>query len=406
MSNTPKLRFKEFSSKWNNVLLEDFAVRGSGHTPNKKIDSYYNGGIKWISLADSNKLDNGLIVDTDIEISQDGLNNSSAVLHPKGTVLLSRDAGVGKSAVMGRDMAVSQHFIVWRTKEKLNNWFLYYILQILKPEFERIAIGSTIKTIGLPYFKKLAIIIPSKQEQEKIVSFLSSLDIKIEQLRRKEELLKQYKKGIMQKIFSQKIRFKADDGSEFSDWEEKKLGDVFTRIKTKNHENNQNVLTISAQYGLINQKKFFNKSVAAKDVTGYYLLGKGDFAYNKSYSNGYPMGAIKKLNNYDKGVVSTLYICFRINSGYDESFYEKYFDSGFLNRKLHKIAQEGARNHGLLNISVVEFFNDIKIPVPLNQEQTKIANFLSSIDSKIEQVQTQLEATKKFKKGLLQQMFV
>ena len=104
--------------------------------------------------------------------------------------------------------------------------------------------------------------------------------------------------------------------------------------------------------------------------------------------------------------MSTLYICFRINSGYDSSFYEKYFNSGFLNRELHKIAQEGARNHGLLNISVVEFFNDIKIPVPVYEEQTKIANFLSSIDTKIEQVQNQLKQTKEFKKALLQQMFV
>ena len=205
---------------------------------------------------------------------------------------------------------------------------------------------------------------------------------------------------------AQEIRFKKDDGSEFCEWEEKSLGEIFKRITTKNKENNPNVLTISAQFGLINQEKFFNKSVSAKDVTGYYLLENGDFAYNKSYSNGYPMGAIKRLNKYDKGVVSTLYICFRINSGYDSSFYEKYFNSGFLNRELHKIAQEGARNHGLLNISVVEFFNDIKIPVPVYEEQTKIANFLSSIDTKIEQVQNQLKQTKEFKKALLQQMFV
>jgi len=142
---------------------------------------------------------------------------------------------------------------------------------------------------------------------------------------------------------------------EFSgEWEEKKFGEVFERITRKNKENNSNVLTISAQQGLVNQKNYFNKSVSSKDIRGYYLLHKNDFAYNKSYSNGYPLGAIKKLSRYNKGVVSTLYICFKAKSN-NVLFLEQFFNSGYLNKEIHKIAQEGARNHGLLNISVVEF---------------------------------------------------
>lgn len=118
------------------------------------------------------------------------------------------------------------------------------------------------------------------------------------------------------------------------------------------------------------------------------------------------MGAIKRLNRYEKGVVSTLYICFEIIGNNIGEFYEHFFDSGNQNRAIHKIAQEGARNHGLLNISVVEFFRDIKIPKPHPDEQKRIADFLSSLDQKINATDKQLKAAQDFKKGLLQQMFV
>ena len=200
----PKLRFREFwdAGEWEEKKLEDLSIRGSGHTPNKSEPSYYNGGIKWVSLADSNKLDNRYIYETKIEISKEGLKNSSAVLHPSGTVIISRDAGVGKSAVLYSPMAVSQHFIVWRCDDsKLSNWFLYYFLQVLKPQFEAIATGSTIKTIGLPYFKELRIFIPLLPEQQKIADCLTSIDEAIAAQSQEIELLKLHKKGLMQQLF-------------------------------------------------------------------------------------------------------------------------------------------------------------------------------------------------------------
>ena len=204
----PKLRFKEFKKDgpWERKQLEGLAKRGSGHTPNKQMPSYYDGGIKWVSLADSNKLDNRYIYDTKIHISKEGIENSSAVLHPAGAVILSRDAGVGKSAVLYSEMAVSQHFIVWTcNKSKLFNWYLYYVLQLLKPAFESIAVGSTIKTIGLPYFKELAIPVPSIKEQQKIASCLSSLDELITEQAEKIEQLKKHKMGLMQGLFPKMI---------------------------------------------------------------------------------------------------------------------------------------------------------------------------------------------------------
>ena len=146
--------------EWKVTLLDNAAKRGSGHTPDKKHPEYWNGNIKWISLADSDALDNIYISDTFAKITPLGIANSSAVLHPAGTVVLSRDAGIGKSAIMSTAMAVSQHFMAWRCGPQLDNKFLYYWLQREKPEFERIGIGNTIKAIGLLYFRNLKIPFP------------------------------------------------------------------------------------------------------------------------------------------------------------------------------------------------------------------------------------------------------
>jgi type I restriction enzyme S subunit len=137
---------------WGMPLLDSIAKRGSGHTPDKKHPEYWNGPIKWVSLRDSDALDKVFIEETAATITPGGIANSSAVLHPAGTVVLSRDAGVGKSAIMKTEMAVSQHFMAWQCGATLDNIYLYYWLQAAKPEFERIAMGNTIKTIGLPFF--------------------------------------------------------------------------------------------------------------------------------------------------------------------------------------------------------------------------------------------------------------
>lgn len=182
--------------------LEDLAKRGSGHTPSKSHPEYYNGGIKWVSLADSKRLDNGLISETAIKISEEGIKNSSAVLHREGTVFISRDAGIGKSAVMSEPMAVSQHFIAWTCKPRLlSNWFLYHLLQNTKPHFERAATGSTIKTIGLQFFINLTFCVPALAEQQRIADCLNSLDSLLTAETQKLETLKNHKKGLMQRLF-------------------------------------------------------------------------------------------------------------------------------------------------------------------------------------------------------------
>jgi type I restriction enzyme S subunit len=192
--------------EWQCELLDDLAVRGSGHTPNKNFPEYWNGGVKWISLADSYRLDRLYITDTEYEISQLGIQNSSAVMHPTGTVVLSRDAGVGKSAITTEPMAVSQHFMCWRCDDRLNKHFLYYWLQFKKRMFENIAMGSTILTIGLPYFKRLRVAAPANTEEQKMVGdCLQSVDKTIFSLEADLEKKKQQKHGLMHDLLTGRV---------------------------------------------------------------------------------------------------------------------------------------------------------------------------------------------------------
>lgn len=197
--------------QWQYELLDNLAHRGSGHTPNKDHPEYWNGGIKWVSLADSNKLDQLYISDTELEISHKGIVNSSAVLHPAGIVVLSRDAGVGKSAITSEPMAVSQHFMCWKCDQKMDNHFLYYWLQFNKRTFENIAMGSTILTIGLPYFKRLKIACPVElAEQQVIAKKLKSADTRIFAMRDHLAKLRQQKLGLMQDLLTGKVAVNMD----------------------------------------------------------------------------------------------------------------------------------------------------------------------------------------------------
>lgn len=290
---------------------------------------------------------------------------------------------------------------------KIDSDYLYQFLPLRAKYFERLSRGNMIPGITRDDILTTILPLPSLPEQQKIATFLTAVDGRLAGLRRKRAALERYKRGVMQQLLSGERRLRDEKGMTFPKWETMKLGRAFRRIKRKNTANNQNILTISAQQGLVNQQDYFNKSVAAKDVTGYYLIKQGEFAYNKSYSKGYPYGAIKRLNNYEQGVLSTLYICFSVaQKDIHSNFMEQYFEGGMLNHEVSKIAQEGARNHGLLNVSVVEFFKDIKISVPSLPEQRRIATFLRALDDRLALVERQLAGAEAFKRGLLQRMFV
>lgn len=166
-------------------------------------------------------------------------------------------------------------------------------------------------------------------------------------------------------------------------WEQRKLGELARRVTRKNAEHESDLpLTISAQYGLVDQRTFFNSQVASKDMSGYYLLRKGEFAYNKSTSTDSPWGAIKQLVKYDKGCVSTLYICFELLEA-DPDYLVAYYETDRWHKAVQLVAAEGARNHGLLNISPDDFF-ETQLTLPMDKaEQECIGKYFSSLDNLI-----------------------
>lgn len=191
------------------------------------------------------------------------------------------------------------------------------------------------------------------------------------------------------------------------DWSIHKLSDFTKRVTRKNKSLIcNNVLTIAAQYGLVSQNEFFNKNVASNNLSGYYLLQKGEFAYNKSYSGDYTWGAIKRLDAFTEGVLSTLYICFSVDENICNSDYlANYFESTKWHEELKNIAGEGARNHGLLNVAVDDFFNT-KHRFPSPQEQQHIANTLNCIAAKLDKEQSLLASFSRQRTYLLRSMFV
>ena len=204
-----------------------------------------------------------------------------------------------------------------------------------------------------------------------------------------------------QKALVPKLRFPGFEG----EWHTVRLSDFTDRITRKNSQNESDLpLTISSKDGLVDQISYFNKTVASKDMSGYYLLLNGEFAYNKSYSVGFDFGSIKRLDRYPMGALSTLYICFSVKN-YDSDFIKTYFDSLKWYKEIYMIAAEGARNHGLLNVPTEDFFAT-RHTLPTNlKEQKKIAAFMKLLERRIDAQRRLVEALKSYKRGALSKLF-
>jgi type I restriction enzyme S subunit len=203
----------------------------------------------------------------------------------------------------------------------------------------------------------------------------------------------------MQQLLTGKKRLKGFSG----EWKEKKMSDLFDRVIRKNTEGNTTVVTISAQRGFVRQTDFFNKNIASEITENYFLVRKGEYCYNKSYSNGYPWGVTKRLKGFEQAVVTTLYICFGVKNKIkiNADFFEHYFEANLLDKGLTKIAHEGGRAHGLLNVTPSDFFS-LKVTIPLNEEQTAIAAVLEKATEEVKIYEQKLAALKEQKRGLMQ----
>ncbi len=409
--NVPKLRFPEFEGDWGNKSLQEISVNGFSNgvfNDPQKVGS----GYRLINVKD---MYSGESIDveslTKLELDEKEFFKNKAEY---GDIFFTRSSlvkeGIAYSNVLlekAENITYDGHLIKFSPNQ--SSYLPELIALVLKTDTSRrqfVARGKTgtMTTIGQDDVATVKIFCPSLKEQEKIASFLGAVDRRLTQLRRKQELLQTYKRGVMQKIFSQQIRFKQADGSPFPDWENKPLGKLATRQTKKNEDQAIiRVLTNSAIRGVIDQQDYFNKDIAnSENLAGYYVIEKGDYVYNPRISVNAPVGPINK-NRIGLGVMSPLYTIFRFKSK-ENTFYEQYFHTSLWHKYMCSIANYGAR-HDRMNIATSDFMN-LSLPCPSSEEQQKIVNFLTGIDRKIETLSRQINLTEQFKKGLLQKMFV
>lgn len=378
----PKIRFKGYQEDWEQRKFADFTWdAGKRNKEDLDLEPYAitneHGFIRQRDAHD----DFGYMKDTD--------RKAYNIVQPNSFAYNPARINVGSIGYYKgvENVIVSSLYEVFQTDNYVNDRFLWHWLK--SDEFprwiEKLQEGSVRLYF---YYDKLCecqLYMPSLEEQEKIATFLDDLDHLITLHQRKCEETKTLKKYMLQKMFPQnghsvpEIRF-----SGFTeDWEQRKLVDLVDRVTRKNQDLVSELpLTISAQYGLIDQNEFFDKRVASKDVSGYYLIENGEFAYNKSTSTDAPWGAIKRLDRYKNGVLSTLYIVFGIkeNNPVDSDFLVSYYSTNLWHKGIHEIAAEGARNHGLLNIAPADFF-ETKLMIPQDiEEQKKIGKYFEELE--------------------------
>lgn len=348
----------------------------------------------------------GKFIETD-KVSVDNPNSSQFILREGDIVFARTGATVGKTYLYdSKDgQLVFAGFLI-RFTPNSNKAIPYYI----KTCTETASYWNWVRVIsqrsGQPginsvEYGAIKLAVPPMEEQRKIADILGVWDEAIEKHSRLIEKLELRKRALMQRLLTGRTRLPGFT----TPWQKVKLGEICKRVIRRNEENCQNVMTISAQRGFVSQTDFFNKSVASSTLDNYYLVLNDEFRYNKSYSNGYPMGAIKRLKEADKAVVTTLYICFSITDKQKLSidFFEQYCENGEFNQGLMKIANEGGRAHGLLNVTPTDFFSLVML-LPSLPEQKAIAEVLTTADDEIATHRKRLDALRLQKRGLMQQL--
>jgi len=386
----PQLRFAEFEGEWKSTHIGNVLTIGSGkdykHLKEGDIPVYGTGGF--MAYVD------------------DYLYEGESVC-------------IGRKGTIDNPIYLNEKFWTVDTlfyTHKFNNCLPKFIF----PIFQRINWYKYNEASGVPSLSKktidsIKINLPTLPEQQKIASFLTAVDTKLQQLTKKKELLQQYKKGVMQKLFSQQLRFKPvlsgvegqQDGSNYPDWEEKKLKDVLYEHKTKNNDGSvTEVFSVAKEKGVINQIEHLGRSYAADSTLHYKVAFPGDLIYTKSPTKDFPFGIIKQNLTGRKGLVSPLYVVTRPETNSLGFMFHCYFLSWVnVYNYLVPLVQKGAKN--TMNINNDDFLNGAKFILPVSkEEQQQIASYLSALDTKIETVTQQMENTQQFKKGLLQQLFV
>ena len=405
----PKIRFKSFEKRWESYRLSEYSNYRRGSFPQPYGNKEWYGGnnaMPFVQVVDV--LENlRLAADTKQKIST--LAKPMSVFVPSDSVIVTLQGSIGRVAITQYDAYVDRTILIFEDYISQTNkeFWAYTIRNKFEIESQK-APGGTIKTITKEALSDFKVSIPEYTEQSAIGSLFRTLDDLLASYKENLASYQSLKATMLSKMFPKAGRTVPEirlDGFE-GEWVEKRLKDISKRVTRKNNDLvSERALTISAQFGLIDQEEFFQKKIASKDVSGYYLIKKGEFAYNKSYSTGYPLGAIKRLDKYENGVLSTLYILFKAVD-VDSDYLAHYYESDKWHREVSMCAAEGARNHGLLNIAPADFFNTRLVMPKELEEQQAIGSYFSNLDNLINSHQEKISQLETLKKKLLQDMFI
>lgn len=409
----PKLRFKEFDGDWGFKKIADIS---ECIVPGRNKPKLFDGDIPWVTTPDLK--DKTYVSDTrsNYYISEEEAKTVGSKIVPANSVIMSCVGDLGLFAINTTPIVINQQLHAFILDDhKYSSLFILNALSKNQDYIEKVATKTALPYLNKDNCNSIPLFLCSFKEQIKIASFLSSVDEKISQLTQKHELLSQYKQGMMQKLFSQQIRFKADDGSEFREWEEKTLKDFII-----NHVGGAsltpNDFVSESEYEVIPKKAItFNGRLRLDENSPTYctkLFFEENFknTVNKDYlitvlrdlvPSGPSIGYIVQFQSSKTYILAQGVYGFQITSNLNKAFLIH-----FSNTKQYRLVMKSIMvGSTQVHIRNQDFFG-IQIPVPCQEEQTKIANFLSSIDQKIVVVAQQIEQAKQWKKGLLQQMFV
>jgi type I restriction enzyme S subunit len=389
----PKLRFPEFEGDWEIKKLGEIVdEKSKKFNPIKELNS-----TKCIELEHLESNTGQLLGYIE------GLNSGSIKNRfEKGDILFGKLRPYLKKYLKAPfDGVCSSEIWVLKGKNLLNDFLLYLIQTDVFFDLVNISSGSKMPRADWGVVSSGEFNIPLLSEQTKIANFLTAIDERLQALQQKKSLLEQYKKGVMQQIFNQELRFKRDDGSDFPDWEEKTLGEITFKTDKKNKDKEVlPVYSISNKNGFVHQSEQFDGVDSVErgyDTSLYKIVESGTFAYNPARIN---VGSIGYSGNLKRVLVSSLYVCFKTISTVDNQFFSQFLETKYFNDSVNRSSEGGIRLY-----LFYENFSQIKIKLPSLSEQQKIANFLNAIDEKINKVNQQIEFTQTYKKGLLQQMF-
>lgn len=407
----PKLRFPEFKGNWEKKKINEIAEKiNSGKTPLGGETVYTENGVTFIRSQNIN--DDKLLLDNVVYIPEEinkGMKNS--VVKPNDILLNITGASLGRSCVVPQNFTtgnVNQHVCIVRLNEKNNPNFIQSFFSSFKGQiiFQSLQTGSGREGLNFESIKGIKINLPFLPEQQKIASFLTSVDERLTLLAQQKEKLELYKKGVMQQIFSQKLRFKDENGEDYPDWEEKKLGEIcklqggFAFKSNEFKETGIPVIRISnisnhTNHIDLNSIVFYNKIEKDENFT----IKKGDLIIAMS---GATTGKSSIYNlEYYAYLNQRVGLFKSLTNKLEYNFLIQFVFSDFFKKQLDSLLVAGAQP----NISSKDI-ESLSLPFPATEEQQKIASFLSAIDVQIEGVSKKIEQTKVFKKGLLQQMFV